>query len=295
MSVVNVVNGTYIVPYGLPPVFQPDQLDKLGFTGAITLSWPTIVGGFALMFGARNWRQYSYTPLAIAWMWSVSLVAFGIFKVFGIFDHRIVFVAILHIQTEWLIITYLLGYSFLQGYINATVAGFILYLGEVALPGIRLTFLVSSILGGFGDVFIPVLLWHGGKKMLAVGAAAHFLNALVTFIEFVYYLPLELYLSLQLIFGTAHALFTVAGIMSLQAGSASIRLAPDSEYGQIGDGPGASGTNGSRHKRTSSWDGLFKPLIPVPDMKEVVKLALIAGGLSLAASVPLNFINFKKL
>jgi len=34
----------------------------------------------------------------------------------------------------------------------------------------------------FGDVFIPVLLWHGGQHMLAIGGIAHFLNALVTFV-----------------------------------------------------------------------------------------------------------------
>jgi hypothetical protein len=34
----------------------------------------------------------------------------------------------------------------------------------------------------FGDVFIPVLLWHGRQRMLAIGGIAHFLNALVTFV-----------------------------------------------------------------------------------------------------------------
>lgn len=59
MATAIVVNGTYIVPDGFPTAFRPDQLDKLGLTGAITLGWPTIIGGIALMFGARNWRQVS--------------------------------------------------------------------------------------------------------------------------------------------------------------------------------------------------------------------------------------------
>lgn len=57
MSSATVVNGTYIVPNGFPIAFRPDQLDKLGYAGAITLAWPTIIGGFALIFGTRNWRQ----------------------------------------------------------------------------------------------------------------------------------------------------------------------------------------------------------------------------------------------
>lgn len=34
----------------------------------------------------------------------------------------------------------------------------------------------------WGDVFMPLLLWHGGQRLLAIGGIAHFLNALVTFI-----------------------------------------------------------------------------------------------------------------
>lgn len=95
-----------------------------------------------------------------------------------------------------------------------------------------------------------------------------------------HYLPLEVYLALQVIFGTAHAVFTVAGIIDIQNGSSSIRLASDTEH-EYG-----------HHQRSSSYDGLFKPLIPIFDKKEVIKLALIAAGLSLVASIPLNFVKF---
>lgn len=54
----------------------------------------------------------------------------------------------MHVQFEWLIITYLLGYSFHQGYINATLVGFFLYLTDLGLPGIRATFFVVSVVGG---------------------------------------------------------------------------------------------------------------------------------------------------
>jgi hypothetical protein len=57
-------------------------------------------------------------------------------------------VKIVHVQTEWLIITYLLGYPLPQAYINATVAGFLMFLGDVGLPGIRDAFAVLSIGGG---------------------------------------------------------------------------------------------------------------------------------------------------
>lgn len=107
-------------------------------------------------------------------MWSVSLVAFGIFTRFGVFDHFVIYLAVsfsicldfvwpnarfwlttalkfqvVHIQTEWLVITYLLGHSFGQAYINATIAGLVFYASEVAFPGIRAAFAVTSIGGGY--------------------------------------------------------------------------------------------------------------------------------------------------
>jgi len=54
-----VINNTYIVPNDFPAVFRPDQTDKLGYTAAITLAWPTIIGGVALFLGARDWRRVS--------------------------------------------------------------------------------------------------------------------------------------------------------------------------------------------------------------------------------------------
>lgn len=53
-----------------------------------------------------------------------------------------------HVQTEWLIITYLLGYPFTQAYVNATIVGFVIFLSDVSLPGIRGAFAVLSIGGG---------------------------------------------------------------------------------------------------------------------------------------------------
>ena len=63
-------------------------------------------------------------------------------------EFHISLMKIVHVQTEWLIITYLLGYSFSQAYINATIAGFVIFLAEVGLSGIRGAFSVLSIGGG---------------------------------------------------------------------------------------------------------------------------------------------------
>lgn len=60
MNSSRIVNNTYIVPDGFPAVFRPDQLDKLGYTAAITLAWPTIIGGIALFLGTRDWRRVSH-------------------------------------------------------------------------------------------------------------------------------------------------------------------------------------------------------------------------------------------
>jgi hypothetical protein len=60
MDSFRVVNNTYIVPDGFPAVFRPDQLDKLGVTAAITLAWPSIIGGVTLFLGTRDWRRVSY-------------------------------------------------------------------------------------------------------------------------------------------------------------------------------------------------------------------------------------------
>lgn len=57
-------------------------------------------------------------------------------------------IQIAHVQWEWLIITYLLGYSFSQGYINATLVGLLIYLTDLGLPGIRATFVAISVIGG---------------------------------------------------------------------------------------------------------------------------------------------------
>lgn len=58
-SALNVVNGTVIVPFGLTAAFRSDELDKLGYNAAITLAWPTVMGGFALMLSTRDWRRVS--------------------------------------------------------------------------------------------------------------------------------------------------------------------------------------------------------------------------------------------
>jgi len=85
------------------------------------------------------------------------------------------------------------------------------------------------------------------------------------------------YLALQLVFGTAHAAFTVAGIMHLQNVNSPIRLSSDSDPEYI-------------HHHLNGTDSTFKPLIPPPGQKEVKKLAAIALGLSLLASIPLNLL-----
>lgn len=57
MVAISIVNGTEIVPIGFPASFRPDQLDKLGFNAALTLAWPTLLGGVALILGTRDWRK----------------------------------------------------------------------------------------------------------------------------------------------------------------------------------------------------------------------------------------------
>jgi len=96
-------------------------------------------------------------------------------------------------------------------------------------------------------------------------------------VEFVKYFPIEAYLALQVIFSTAHAGFTVAGILHLQNGNSPIRLSSDSDHEYL------------QHHRLKV-DSTFKPLITPPDREEIIKLAAIALGLSLLASLPLNFL-----
>lgn len=57
---IQVVNGTHIVPLYFPTQFTPGQLDKLGWTAIVTLTWPSIVGGFALILGTRDWYRVSF-------------------------------------------------------------------------------------------------------------------------------------------------------------------------------------------------------------------------------------------
>ena len=136
--------------------------------------------------------------------------------------------------------------------------------------------------------------------MLAIGGIAHFFNALLTFVvrhhpcfwmtsidlpavasyykEFIHYLPLEVYLALQLVFGTAHAAFTVAGIMHLQNVNSPIHLSSESDHEY------------PHHHHLNGTDSTFKPLIPPPGQKETKNLAAIALGLSLLASIPLNLL-----
>ena len=90
------------------------------------------------------------------------------------------------------------------------------------------------------------------------------------------YLPLEVYLALQVIFGTAHAAFTVGGILHLQTVSSPIRLSSDSDH--------------DFHHHLNGTEGISKPLIPPPSHEDTVKLAAIALSVSLLASIPLNFL-----
>ena len=87
-----------------------------------------------------------------------------------------------------------------------------------------------------------------------------------------------MYLALQLVFGTAHAAFTVAGIMHLQNVNSPIRLSSDSDHEYL------------HTHHLNGTDSTFKPLIPPPGQKETKKLATIALGLSLLASIPLNLL-----
>jgi len=272
---IEVVNGTHIVPLYFPTQFTPSQLDRLGWTAIVTITWPNILGVIALIFGTRNWYRYSYTPLAIAWFLSVALVAAGIFTRYGVYDHFLHYLAIAHVQWEWFIITYLLGYPFAQGYINATIAGLICFVTDLGFPGIRFTFLVASVIGGWGDVFMPLLLWTGGQRILAIGGIGHFLNALVTYYGFVDYIPIGPYFALQLIFGGTFILATVVGIFALQ--KPAIRLEAGTEEGA----EGAAIVDGKSDS--------FHTIIPPPDRETIKKLALIAAVVSLAASLPLNF------
>ena len=56
---IDIVNGTHIVPLYFPTHFAPDQLDRLGWTAIITLTWPSIAAGFALIVGTRDWNRVS--------------------------------------------------------------------------------------------------------------------------------------------------------------------------------------------------------------------------------------------
>src|ERR1700733_8322031 len=56
---IEVVNGTHIVPLYFPTQFAPDQLDKLGWTAIITITWPNILGVIALILGTRDWYRVS--------------------------------------------------------------------------------------------------------------------------------------------------------------------------------------------------------------------------------------------
>lgn len=268
---IQIVNGTYIVPLYFPTSFEPDQVDKLGWTAIATLTWPAIVGGFALIVGTRDWKRYSYTPLSIAWLWSIALVAVGIYTRYGKYDHFLHFLAIAHVQWEWLIITYLLGYSFQQGFINATLVGSFFFLTDLGLPGIRATFIAASILGGWGDVFMPLLLWNGGQRILAIGGIGHFLNALVTYFGFVIYIPVGPYLALELIFGGLHTICTVGGIFRLQ--KPAIHLDEENIS--------SPATNGKSDVQPH--------VIPTPSRRDIIRLGIWASVLSLATSLPLNF------
>jgi len=264
-----VENGTWIVPVGAPEHYNPSELDRSGVTGAITLALPAIVGGIVILIGSK-WRRWSYAPLAVLWLWTVALFSFAIFAHLGKFGHFINWLGIVHVQIEWLIIGLLLGLSATQSYILATVVGTVLYAFLLGLPGIRGTYLTTSVGGGFGDLFIPILFFHGKQYILAIGATAHFVNALSTFTNFVQYIPFSAYLILQLLATTAHSLFTAVGILHLQqAKHAAIQLRDDTV--------------------SDSDSSPEEPIIPVPDRATIVRLALISLVLSLAASLPLSF------
>jgi hypothetical protein len=254
-----------------------DDLDKLA-AAVYVLSFPSLLGAILLLFqGTRPFRYWwSYARLSALWLTSVALVGIGIFAQYGKFTHLTDFLAILHVQTEWLIMALLLSATATQAIVAATGGGFLLYLFLFALPGIKGTFFTTSFIGGFGDVFIPVLLLYGKQYALGLGGIGHFLNAYVSFRSFVQWTPVPVYLSLQLFAATLHAIGTVVGVRSnlVQAararnGAIALREDDDTEETDESKTNPLQGANLTRSK--------------------VIKLALLSFGLSLIASIPINF------
>jgi len=144
---------------------------------------------------------------------------------------------------------------------------------------------------------MPLLLWNGGQRILAIGGIGHFLNALVTYYVsvslsaccccllrasfiptiqgFVDYIPIGPYFVFQLLFGGTFVLATVIGIFASQKPAIHLEAGTD-------EGPEAPAiVNGKSDS--------YHTIIPPPDSETIKKLALIAAVLSLAASLPLNF------
>jgi hypothetical protein len=100
--------------------------------------------------------------------------------------------------------------------------------------------------------------------------------------NFVRYIRIELYLVFQLLAAGLHVFFTVGGIMALQNGPPPTWLVSDDEDESRTAYEGQHGVGGMK-------DAIPKPLILPPSANTTRKLALIALGISLVASVPLNF------
>lgn len=56
MSVIQIINGT-VVPIHFPPSFTPAEIDKLGTTASVTLTWAALAGALVLIVGTRDWRK----------------------------------------------------------------------------------------------------------------------------------------------------------------------------------------------------------------------------------------------
>lgn len=270
------LDNIIIFPAGRPSLLTPEQQAKTD-TGTYVLLVPSIVGGLILLLQSHaSYRKlWSYSRLSTLWMWSVALVAIGVANQGGRFTPFTDFLAILHIQIEWLIIALLLNASPATGYVAASLGGGFLYICMFALPGIKGSFFVTSVVGGFGDVFMPVLLFYTRQWALAIGGVGHFLNAFFAFQSFVQYSYPSTYYPIQFIVVSLHSIATVLGVLSSRSGSGP---------------PGISSGNDSpirlENGENDEPDHVKTASIP---RSTLIKLIILTLALDLAAAIPINF------
>ncbi|KAJ7590023.1 hypothetical protein C8J56DRAFT_1163739 [Mycena floridula] len=208
-----VVNDTIISHGGSYDDLTPREIAVRDAMLTTTVLAPFMAAVVVGLFTRKRSSIWAFSNLSILWFLSVGFVGMFFFYQRGVATRTTMMLAILHTQIEVLINSLLLKASFRQGLAITAIWGFVLYFLVLALPSITGAFFATTIMGGAGDFLMFLIFAYGRKKLYALGAFFHVVNAVWIFADSAIFIEVVLYNTLTFVAVWLHLGFTTAGII----------------------------------------------------------------------------------